>query len=212
MNDTDRLLAYAERFWAKVDRTENCWIWTGRIDRQGFGVLNFQGKAWKAHRLALALSYPSFNPAHRVLATCGNRNCVRPDHMEIKPHSDPRCACGRPIRPQSKTCRPCFNAAKREGSGSRWMSNGYVLVSGHFGHPNASKKGIIHEHTLVMSQILGRPLRKGENVHHVNGVRDDNRPDNLELWTVSQPPGQRVQDKVAWAKEILSCYEPEALA
>lgn len=84
-------------------------------------------------------------------------------------------------------------------------SHGYVRVH-RPDHPNAMKAGWIGEHRLVMSEILGRPLLPHENVHHINGVRDDNRPENLELWSSSQPKGQKVVDKLAWAREILDLY------
>lgn len=67
------------------------------------------------------------------------------------------------------------------------------------------------QHRVVMEEILGRELLPGENVHHINGVRDDNRPENLELWSTSQPAGQRVADKVAWCVEFLKNYAPELL-
>jgi hypothetical protein len=74
-------------------------------------------------------------------------------------------------------------------------------------HPNArSSDGYVAEHTKVMTEHLGRGLYLGENVHHKNGVRHDNRLDNLELWVSSQPSGQRPADLVAWAKEILEKY------
>jgi hypothetical protein len=79
-------------------------------------------------------------------------------------------------------------------------------------HPNASVNGQYSQHRLVMEQTLGRYLVKGENVHHKNGVRNDNRPENLEVWSIIQPKGQRIEDKVEYAMEILALYAPHLLA
>lgn len=95
-----------------------------------------------------------------------------------------------------------------EGS-SDWVrpaAKGYVNKDGY--RVKSYGDRVVMEHRYVMAQMLGRELLPAENVHHINGVRDDNRPENLELWSRSQPCGQRVLDKLAWAREIVALYAP----
>lgn len=96
---------------------------------------------------------------------------------------------------------------KRVGAINRTTNQGYVFVK-RPGHPNRLASGWVAEHRVVMSEMLGRPLLPHENIHHKNGNRADNRPENLELWIKKQPCGQRVEDVVTWAKEILALYGP----
>lgn len=77
------------------------------------------------------------------------------------------------------------------GGKSRWVNKyGYVVFC--FAENGKTRK--ISEHRFVMERHLGRKLLRTETVHHKNGIRDDNRIDNLELWSSGHPCGVRITD------------------
>lgn len=96
--------------------------------------------------------------------------------------------CRRPIGKLVKRCGKCSIVKAHDlGEGETALTDdGYVriVVNGKF----------VSEHRHVMEQVLGRKLVKGESVHHVDGDRTNNDPDNLELWVKYQPYGQRGRD------------------
>lgn len=94
--------------------------------------------------------------------------------------------------------------------GSGYIKDGYRIINKP-GHPNANAKSAIAEHVYVMSNVLNRPIVRGETVHHKNGIRHDNEPSNLELWTKNHPSGQRVSDRIDYAIKLLRQYAPDEM-
>ncbi len=120
----------------------------------------------------------------RACAWCGN---------EFVPRKNAQAAAT-----CSKRCAYDLGNSKRGRAGElspRWKGGVKRHAAGYVLRYAGKERGMVLEHRLVMEEKLGRPLLPHENVHHLNGIRDDNRPENLELWAKHQPPGQRSEEQ-----------------
>lgn len=171
------------------------------------------------------------------MKTCSIEGCQRPLKYPNKGfcnfHYRRWKATGDPLKLKE---RPPIRLCKIEGCGTKHNRYGYCryhartyLANGDFYRPRRAAPGtghikpngykVIHhngrqigEHVIVMEKLMGRRLFKGETVHHKNGIRNDNRPENLELWASNHPSGQRVNDLISWAKQLLFVYDPKSLS
>lgn len=144
----------------------------------------------------------------KCVCDCGN-------HVEVVTHSL--------IKGYTKSCG-CYHTEKlkeRLGEKHPNWKGGSTIRRGKEGnrkmvmskkHPYCDRDGYVSEHRLVMEKHLGRYLKKNEQIHHKNGETMDNRIENLELWIVSHPSGQRISDKIQWCIEFLKEYAPDCLS
>ena len=118
----------------------------------------------------------------------------RKRHQANKTKANNRCPnCGKLIQPSSMMCPSCARLGKRNPffghgkcgdknphwkGGRAYDSYGYILVSSTIS-PAVNTQGYIREHRMIMEKYLGRILLETEVVHHINGIKDDNRLENL---------------------------------
>lgn len=138
-----------------------------------------------------------------------HKKCPECKHEESKI----LCECGNTMQRKAKLCQECDRQNQSRDQNNGWKGGisrhkkGYKIVRVDY-HPRLKNNpGYVFEHILVMEEKLQRFLLPEERIHHKNGVKDDNRIENLELWTSNHPAGQRVEDLVEWAKEILALYD-----
>lgn len=75
-----------ERFWAKVNKTDTCWLWTGALDSFGYGRIFKPGRKQSyvtAHRYSAMLHFGMFDRRLLALHHCDNPSCVNPDHLYV---------------------------------------------------------------------------------------------------------------------------------
>lgn len=77
------------RFWAKVDRSGDCWLWTASQKGQGYGSFGIaSGTMRRAHRVAWEMEHGPIPPGGHILHSCGNRLCVRVEHLRVGTHKE----------------------------------------------------------------------------------------------------------------------------
>lgn len=153
----------------------------------------------------LARSENSMNGSTRWLCRCqcGQQRVVA--GLSLRRGVSKSCGCRRVewLHKRKGANHPSYKEGRIKSSG------GYVLLLDR-NHPR-SRKGYVFEHIVVMEKSLGRPLLVGETVHHKNGIKNDNRIENLELWSGNHAPGIRVTDMVEHCLNYLRKYAPEKL-
>ena len=101
--------------------------------------------------------------------------------------------------------RRCAMLARTKEATGYIDKNGYRRIS-----LGSREAGVREEHRIVMERVLGRALESHETVHHKNGVRSDNRPENLELWSGRHGRGQRVSDLEKLGSRLAGGYVTNA--
>ncbi len=75
-----------ERFWAKVNKTDGCWLWTGSLTNKGYGSFSYKGHTVQSHRYAHELLVGLVPEGLEVDHLCRNRACMNPAHLEAVTH------------------------------------------------------------------------------------------------------------------------------
>lgn len=78
---------WPERFWRRVEKTETCWLWTGRL-AEGYGITSYQGRNQRAHRVSWIMANGPIPEGLTIDHLCRVRNCVNPAHMEPVPNTE----------------------------------------------------------------------------------------------------------------------------
>ena len=140
-----------ERFWEKVKKTPNCWIWIANKNKKGYGRIWEGGRNFFSHRMSWWLAFGDIEGDLRVLHKCDNPSCVRPSHLYLGTHADNGADKARKGR-----------AARGEKNGNRKLRNEDVYI---IRKSKDSAKQLAHAFGMHVTQIYN--IRKRKQWSHV---------------------------------------------
>jgi hypothetical protein len=171
-----KAIALSERFWAKVQKTADCWLWTGCLDRRGYGKIRIDQENIRTTRVSWEFHFGKAPVGVCILQHCGNHACVRPDHLYVSSRHENE---GRPRSPVEDRFW-----SKVKKTASCWLWTGYIDQRGYGKMWRFPQKAALV--SRVSWELHNGPIPEGMNVLH----RCDNpkciRPSHLYLGTQSE--------------------------
>jgi len=168
------------RFWAKVNRTDDCWLWTAATDKAGRTKFSWNGRIEPANRIAWLITHGAL-PSHPLRNLCGNPSCVRPEHWG-KPKYNKR-----PMTPaqHAERAKRRFMARIRHevhvpALGPCWMWQGYTDPNGYGRASYRGKRDYTHRIAFFMA---GKEIPEGKELDHLCRMRGCCNPAHLEAVT-----------------------------
>ena len=76
-------IPFPDRFWGRVDKTGDCWLWLGGKDKKGYGMCKFSGRSQGAHRIAWQITNGTIADGLVVMHICDQPGCVNPGHLAL---------------------------------------------------------------------------------------------------------------------------------
>lgn len=138
----------AAAFWNRVDKTGDCWLWTGGLSTRGYGRTTLRDRSLDTHRFAWMVSYGPIPDGLCVCHHCDNPPCCRPEHLFLGTHAD--------------------NNADREAKGRTARGE----RSGHYTHPERTARGEraglrLHPERAPRGERNGRALLTEQDVRTI---------------------------------------------
>ena len=164
------------RFWAKVQKTDGCWLWNGAHSPEGYGKLTIDRKQIRAHRYAYELTYGPIARGLLVCHRCDSPRCVRPDHLFLGTIEDNNKDMSRKGRYAQGATHGSRTKPDRVPRGDR---------TGSHLHPESRPRGEAHHAARLNAELVSEIRRRyANNEASQNELARDYGVDQATIWSV----------------------------